>query len=195
MRRSMDTNIKSAARTVWWLVMVRAILTIVFGLVALVSPGMALLALVWVIGFYYLLDGVTAIGIAIRTRGEPHWGWTVVQGVISLLAGVAVLAWPGMTALVLLFLVAAWAVITGIGEIGEAFASRRLGMRAWVWTLAAGIINVLFGIVLVAWPASGILTLIWLVGIFALVGGIALLALAFRVRSVARDVGDALPTS
>jgi uncharacterized membrane protein HdeD (DUF308 family) len=191
----MDTNIKSAARTLWWLVLVRAILTIVFGVVALVSPGMALLALVWVIGFYYLLDGVTAIGIAFRTRGEPHWGWTVVQGVISLLAGVAVLAWPGMTALVLLFLVAAWAVITGIGEIGEAFAARRLGMRAWVWTLVAGIINLLFGIVLVAWPASGILTLIWLVGFFALVGGIALLALAFRVRSVARDAGDALPTS
>ena len=88
-------------------------------------------------------------------------------------------------------MVAFWAIVLGIGEIGGAFASRRSGSSAWGWTLAAGILNVVFGVLLLIWPASGILTLVWLVGIFALVGGVALIVLAFRVRSVATSAADA----
>jgi uncharacterized membrane protein HdeD (DUF308 family) len=82
----------------------------------------------------------------------------------------------------LLFVVAFWAIMLGIGEIGAAFASRKRGSHAWGWTLTAGILNVVFGIVLLAWPASGILALVWLVGIFTLAGGLTLIFLAFRVR-------------
>jgi uncharacterized membrane protein HdeD (DUF308 family) len=128
--------------------------------------------------------------IGIRTRGEPHWVWTIVQGVVSVLAGVLALIWPGLTALALLFVVAFWAIVLGIGEIGGAFASRRRRSTSWGWTLAAGILNVIFGILLLIWPASGILTLVWLVGIFTLVGGLALIVLAFRVRSVATSADD-----
>ena len=81
-------------------------------------------------------------------------------------------------------MVAFWAIVLGIGEIGGAFASRRGNSTNWGWTLAAGVPNVVFGIVLLIWPASGILTLVWLVGFFTLVGGLALIVLAFRVRSV-----------
>jgi uncharacterized membrane protein HdeD (DUF308 family) len=186
----MDTNIKSAAKAVWWLVLLRGIFMVIFGFVALVSPGIALLTLVWLFGFYAILDGVAAIMIGIRTRGEPHWVWTIVQGVVSVLAGVVALIWPGVTALALLFVVAFWAIVLGIGEIGGAFASRKSGSNAWGWTLAAGILNVVFGVLLLIWPASGILTLIWLVGIFTLAGGIALIVLAFRVRSVATSADD-----
>jgi uncharacterized membrane protein HdeD (DUF308 family) len=186
----MDTNIKSAAKAVWWLVLLRGIFMVMFGFVALVSPGIALLTLVWLFGFYAILDGVAAIMIGIRTRGEPHWVWTIVQGVVSVLAGVVALIWPGVTALALLFVVAFWAIVLGIGEIGGAFASRKSGSNAWGWTLAAGILNVVFGVLLLIWPASGILTLIWLVGIFTLAGGIALIVLAFRVRSVATSADD-----
>jgi uncharacterized membrane protein HdeD (DUF308 family) len=125
--------------------------------------------------------------IGVRTRGEPHWIWTIVQGVVSVLAGAIALIWPGVTALALLFVVAFWAIILGIGEIGSAFVSRRHGLNAWGWTLAAGILNVVFGVLLLLWPASGILTLVWLVGIFTLVGGMALIILAFPVRSAARS--------
>ena len=184
----MDTNLKSVANAVWWLVLLRGILLIIFGIIALVSPGIALLALVWIFGFFAILEGIAAIVIGIRSRSEPHWVWTLVQGVVSVLAGIIALIWPGLTALALLFVVAFWAIVVGIGEIGGAFASRRSSSTSWGWTLAAGILNILFGVVLLIWPASGILTLIWLVGIFTLAGGIVLVVLAFKVRSVAKSV-------
>jgi uncharacterized membrane protein HdeD (DUF308 family) len=183
----MDTNVKSVAEAVWWLVLLRGIFMVIFGLIALVWPGIALLTLVWVFGFYAIFDGIAAIVIGIRTRGEPHWVWTIVQGVISVLAGIIALFWPGVTALVMLFVVAFWAILLGIGEIVAAFASRKSGASDWGWTLALGVVNVIFGILLLIWPSGGILTLIWLVGIFALIGGIALIVLAFRVRSVAKS--------
>jgi uncharacterized membrane protein HdeD (DUF308 family) len=187
----MDTNVKASAKAVWWLVLMRGIFMVIFGIIALVSPGIALLTLVWLFGFYAIFDGIAAIAIGIRTRGEPHWVWTIVQGVVSVLAGLIALIWPGLTALALLFVVAFWAIVLGIGEIGGAFASRKSGSTAWGWTLAAGILNVVFGVLLLIWPASGILTLIWLIGIFTLAGGIALIVLAFRVRSVAKSTADA----
>ena len=190
-RSFMDANLKSVANTVWWLVLLRGIFMAIFGIIALVSPGIALLALVWLFGIYAILDGIAAIAIGIRARGEPQWVWTIVQGVVSVLAGVIALIWPGLTALALLFVVAFWAIVLGIAEIGGAFASRRSGSTAWGWTLAAGILNVIFGVLLLIWPASGILTLIWLVGIFTLASGIALIVLAFRVRSVTKSTADA----
>jgi uncharacterized membrane protein HdeD (DUF308 family) len=189
----MDTNVKSTAEAVWWLVLLRGIFMVLFGIIVLLWPGIALLTLVYVFGFYAILDGISAIMIGVRTRGEPHWGWMIVQGVVSVLAGVIALVWPGVTALALLFVVAFWAIVLGIGEIGGAFALRRRGSRAWGWTLAAGILNVAFGIVLLAWPASGILTLVWLVGIFTLAGGLTLVLLAFRVRQGRRDLMSSSP--
>jgi uncharacterized membrane protein HdeD (DUF308 family) len=183
-----DTNIRSVAKAVWWLVLLRGIFMARFGIIALVSPGIALLTLIWLFGFYALLDGVTAIVIGFRTRGERNWVWTVVQGVISVLAGLVALVWPGATAFALLFVVAFWAIMLGIGEIAAAFTSRRSGSGAWGWTLAAGVVNVLFGVVLLVWPANGILTLVWLVGIFSLIGGVTLVVLSFKVRSVARSM-------
>ncbi|HZZ48374.1 MAG TPA: HdeD family acid-resistance protein [Pseudonocardia sp.] len=190
----MDTNVKSVATAMWWLVLLRGIFMVIFGVVALMSPGIALLTLVWLFGFYAILDGVAAIGIGVRTRGEPHWVWTIVQGVVSVLAGVIALIWPGVTAIALLFVVAVWAIMLGIGEIGGAFASRKRGSTSWAWTLAVGVLNVVFGVLLLIWPASGILTLIWLVGIFTLVGGLGLIVLAFRVRSVAKSSAEAVRT-
>jgi uncharacterized membrane protein HdeD (DUF308 family) len=188
----MDTDIKSVAKAMWWLVLLRGILMVLFGIIALMWPGIALLTLVWLFGAYAVLDGITAIVIGVRARGEPHWVWTVVQGVVSVLAGVIALVWPGVTAFALLFVVAFWAIVLGIGEIGAAMASRRRGSSAWGWTLAAGILNVVFGVVLLIWPATGILALIWLVGIFMVAGGIALITLAFRVRSAARSSDSGL---
>ncbi|MHA6616092.1 HdeD family acid-resistance protein [Pseudonocardia sp. DLS-67] len=185
----MDTNTRSVAQTMWWLVLVRGILMVLFGILALVWPGIALLTLVWLFGVYAILDGVTAVVIGVRSRGEPHRVWTVVQGVVSVLAGLVALAWPGVTALALLFVIAFWAIIMGIGEIGGAFASRRSGSGAWGWTLAAGILNVVFGVLLLIWPAGGLLALVWLVGIFALAGGSARVVRAVRVRSAA-GAGD-----
>jgi uncharacterized membrane protein HdeD (DUF308 family) len=191
----MATDVTSAARTAWWMLLVRGILTALFGVIALVSPGIALLALVLVFGVYAILDGVAAIVLGIRSRtGESHWGWQIVQGVVSVLAGIVALAWPGITTLALLFVVAFWAIVLGVAEVVQSFAARRDGSNTWGWALAAGVVNVIFGIVLLVWPVGGILALVWLVGIFTLVAGIATVVWAFRARSVAHEVpGGAAP--
>lgn len=189
----MSTSVAPTARTAWWMLLVRAVLTVLFGVVALVSPGIALLALVYVFGFYALLEGVAAVAFGIRARGTPHWGWAVAQGVVSVVAGVVALVWPGPTALTLLFLVAFWAIVLGVAEIGEAFTVRGRGMRSWVWTLVAGVLNVVVGVVLLVLPGSGILALLWLIGVFAIASGIAGIGWAFQVRAAAAPAADPVP--
>jgi uncharacterized membrane protein HdeD (DUF308 family) len=165
------------------MLLVRAALTLAFGIIALASPGIALLALVYVFGFYAILEGIAAIAFAVRARASlPHWGWLVAEGVVSVLAGLVALFWPGLTALTLLFVVAIWAVVLGVAQIAEGFAGRRRGDASWGWAVVGGVINILFGILLMVWPASGILALLWLIGIFAVVAGIAGIVRAFRVR-------------
>jgi uncharacterized membrane protein HdeD (DUF308 family) len=171
------------ARAVWWLVLLRGVLAVLFGLFALFAPGSALLALVFVFGAYAVLDGITAVVAGLRhRREEAHWVWHVVEGVISIVAGIIAFAWPGVTALVILYLVAFWSIFTGISEIMESFAMRRRGSRMWAWVLAAGILGVLLGIVLVLWPGAGLLTLLWLVGIYAVVFGAIIIGWALRLR-------------
>lgn len=187
------TNVESLAKTAWWILLIRGVLTAIFGLIALFSPGIALLALVFVFGFYAILEGITAVVLGIRARGtEQHWVWAIVQGVISVLAGIVALVWPGLTALALLFVIAFWAIVLGVAEVAHAFAERKAGADPWGWTLAAGILNVIFGIVLLVWPTGGILTLVWLVGIFTLVGGLTLVGWAFRLRALAKGAARAV---
>jgi uncharacterized membrane protein HdeD (DUF308 family) len=100
-----------------------------------VSPGIALLSLIWVFGAYAILDGIAAVALGIRTRGEPHWVWTTVQGVVSVLAGLTALIWPGITALALLYVIALWAIMLGSGRSAArsrpAGADRPRGAGRW----------------------------------------------------------------
>jgi uncharacterized membrane protein HdeD (DUF308 family) len=177
------------ARTVWWLVLLRGVLAVLFGLFALFAPGATLLALVYVFGAYAVLDGVTAVVAGVRhRRQEAHWVWHLVEGVISVLAGIVAFAWPGITALVILYVVAFWSVFTGVSEIMESFAMRRRGSPTWGWMLAAGVLGVLLGIVLVVAPGAGLLTLLWLLGIYAVMFGVIVISWALRLRkAVARS--------
>ena len=190
--RSDDTermaDVTAAVRGLWWLVLLRGILAILFGLFALFAPGTALLALVFVFGAYAILDGVTALVVGIRHRQEdPHWVWHLVQGVVSVLAGIIAFVWPGVTVLAILFVIAFWSIISGIAEIAESFMMRKRG-EGWGWILAAGIVSVLFGIVLLVWPGAALITLLWLVGIYAIVFGVIIIVWAVRLR---RAVGAA----
>ena len=146
---------QAAVRGVWWLVLIRGILAILFGLFALFAPGTALLALVFVFGAYAIIDGITAIIAGVRHRkGESHWGWQVFQGVVSVIAGIIAFTWPGVTVLAILFVIAFWSIISGIAQIVESFTMRKRGLSSWGWTLAGGIVSVLFGIVLLASPGT-----------------------------------------
>ncbi|OLT21153.1 hypothetical protein BJF78_08860 [Pseudonocardia sp. CNS-139] len=192
----MATNVSSAVKTVWWMLLVRGILAVIFGVIALVSPGIALLALVFLFGIYAILEGIAAIVAGVRSRGgESHWGWQIVQGVVSVIAGVIALAWPGVTALALLFIVAFWAIVLGIAEVVQSFTARRDGSGTWGWALAAGVVNVIFGVVLLVWPVTGILALVWLVGIFMLIAGVATIVWAFRARSAVQEMAGGAPAA
>ena len=147
-----------AIRRNWWMLAVRGVLAIIFGLIALVAPGIALLAFVYVFAAYALIDGIMAVYIAIRERGSlSRWGWVLFEGILGIIAGIVAFVYPGLTALVLLYIVAIWAVVTGIMEIAAAFAIRGSAAREWALGLA-GIVSILFGIVLFIFPGAGLLS-------------------------------------
>jgi uncharacterized membrane protein HdeD (DUF308 family) len=182
-------DLTAAVRGMWWLVLLRGILAILFGLFALFAPGSALLALVFVFAAYAILDGVTALAVGIRHRkDDPHWGWHLVQGVVSVIAGIIAFAWPGVTVLAILFVIAFWSIVGGIAEVVESFMMRKRGSEGWGWMLAAGIVSVLFGIVLLVSPGAALITLLWLVGAYAIVFGVIIVVWAVRLR---RTVGAA----
>jgi uncharacterized membrane protein HdeD (DUF308 family) len=163
-----------------------------FGLAAFLRPGIALEALILLFGAYALVDGVFSIvGVFGGTRGgTPRW-LLFLEGVVSILAGLIALIFPGLTAVALLYLVAAWAVVTGIAEIATAIRLRQEIRGEWALILG-GIISVLFGLILAVLPAVGILSLIWLVGAYAVAFGVLLLITALQVRG--RDnQGDERP--
>ena len=177
-----DVASQVSSRT-WWLLALRGVLSIILGLVALLAPGIALLAFITVFAVYAILDGVTAVIVALRERGVlRRWGLVLAEGILSILAGVFAFAYPGETAIILLYIVAAWAIITGIMEIAAVFVIR--GSMAQEWSLAiAGILSVLFGIVLFIRPGLGLLSILWLVGIYAIIFGVLFIVRAFQFRS------------
>jgi uncharacterized membrane protein HdeD (DUF308 family) len=167
----------------WWLLVLRGVCAIIFGLIALFFPGIALLAFIYIFAAYALVDGIIAVITAIGERGSlERWGWVLFEGILGILFGIIAFAYPGETALVLLYIIAAWAIITGIMELISAFVIR--GFASLEWGLAiAGIVSILFGIILFVHPGAGILSILWLVGIYGIVFGIFLIIRAFRLRS------------
>jgi uncharacterized membrane protein HdeD (DUF308 family) len=190
-----SAQVTSTARRFWWLLLVRGIFAVIFGVMAVAWPAPTALALALVFGIYAIMDGVASIALGFHERkaGEK-WGATIVLGVLSIAAGIIALVWPVITALALLYLVAFWAIVAGIMSVAGAFGLRRAGIRHWGWTLIFGVLSVIFGLVLlIGNPVDGILGLIWAIGIFAIVEGIALIAGSFAVRSLARSGAGAAP--
>jgi uncharacterized membrane protein HdeD (DUF308 family) len=166
----------------WWALALRGVIAILFGLAAFLRPDIALGALILLFGAYALVDGVFAIvGVFGGTRsGTPRW-LLLLEGVVSILAGLIAFIFPGLTAIALLYLVAAWAIVTGIAEIATAIRLRQEIQGEWA-LIVGGILSVLFGLLLAVLPGVGILSLIWLIGAYAIVFGVLLLIAAFQVR-------------
>lgn len=174
---------KDALGRAWWIVLLRGILSLVFGIVALIWPQLSLAFLVAVYAAYALVDGVLSVGAAIRGGGiSPRW-WLAVGGLISIAAGVAALIWPGLTALVLIVLIGAVAIARGIFEIVGAIQLRKSIDNEWVLILSGGL-SVLFGLLVIIAPGAGALALAWLIGLWAAVIGILLIALSLRLRKL-----------
>jgi uncharacterized membrane protein HdeD (DUF308 family) len=164
----------------WWALLLRGIAAVLFGLAALFWPGLTLFVLIVFFGAYALVDGILAIVAGIRGSEGSRW-LLLAEGVLGVLAGLVAFFWPGMTALVLLFVISAWAIFTGLLKVIMAIAFRRTVENAWLLGLS-GVLSVLFGVILAVLPGVGLLSLVWLVGIYALIFGVALIVLGFRVR-------------
>ena len=164
----------------WWVIGLRGLAAILFGVLAFVWPGMTLAVLVLLFGAYALVDGVLTLVAAFR-GGVQHRIVMVVEGVVSVLAGLAAFVWPGLTALVLLYIIAFWAIVTGVLEIVAAIRVRR-AISNELGLVIGGVLSVVFGVVLLIAPGAGALAVIFLIGAYAVVFGIALLGLAWRLR-------------
>ncbi len=168
----------------WWAVGLRGLAAIIFGILALVVPSITLIVLIAFFGAYALIDGVLAVYLAIRGReNNRNWGWLLVEGIAGILIGILTFRWPGVTALVLLAFIAAWAIITGAMEIFQAIELRRVIDNEWLLILS-GAASVIFGLLLIIFPNTGALALIWLIGIYAIIFGALLLVLAWRLRQM-----------
>jgi uncharacterized membrane protein HdeD (DUF308 family) len=164
----------------WWALLLRGVAAVLFGLVALSWPELTLFVLIVLFGVYALADGVLAVLGGIRGSEGRRW-LLMAEGMLSSLAGLAVLFWPGMTAQVLLYVISAWAILTGLLKVGMAIAFRRQIENEWLMA-SSGVLSLVFGIVLGVFPIVGLLSLVWLVGIYALILGAALVVLGFRAR-------------
>lgn len=164
----------------------RGIAAVIFGIVALAMPGIALLVLVFLFGAYALVDGVFALIAAVR-EAEAHnrWAHLLFVGIFGILVGAITFFYWQITAFALLYLIAAWAVVTGILELVGAFELRR-HLPGDLWWVLAGLASIAFGIVLILRPLSGALAVVWIIGIYAIVFGGFLIALAFKLRGLKR---------
>jgi len=145
-----------------------------------------LITLVWLFGAFALVNGVLSLAVAAKApKGYPRLGSLILGGLLGILAGLLAFVMPGITAIGLLILIACWAMVTGILEIVAAIKLRKLINNEWLLVLA-GIASVAFGVVLLLQPAAGALVLIWWVGAYALLFGILLVVLAFRMRGLGR---------
>jgi uncharacterized membrane protein HdeD (DUF308 family) len=166
----------------WWAVAIRGLLGMAVGVIALVLPGATMLALVLLFAAYMLVDGLFAIVAAVRAaRGRDRWGLIALEGVADIVAGVIAVVWPAITVLAFVLLIAAWAIVSGILVLMAAF---RLNLEhgRW-WLLFAGTASVVYGVLLVVAPMIGALVLTWWFGAYALVFGVALLILTFRLKA------------
>ena len=170
----------------WWFVALRGLAAVLFGIAAFAWPGLTLTLLVLWFGAYAVVDGVFELIYAFGP-GRPSRGWLVVEGVASIVIGVITLGWPGISALALLYLIAAWAVVTGIMEIIVAIGFRKVIRNEWLLVIS-GLASVVFGVVLAIQPGAGALALTWLIGAYAVVFGVLMIALGFRLRSAGRKV-------
>jgi uncharacterized membrane protein HdeD (DUF308 family) len=171
----------------WGWILLRGIVAVAFGVAAFVWPGLSLMMLVLLWAGYAIVDGGFTLAAALSARDHDagsRW-WLGLAGGASLIAGVVAIAWPGMTAVVLLLLIASWAIASGVLEIWAAIYLRREIEGEWLLGLT-GVLSIAFGVVLLAQPAAGALAVAWLIGAFAVLIGVSLMALAFRVKQFKR---------
>jgi uncharacterized membrane protein HdeD (DUF308 family) len=167
----------------WWAVSLRGLAGILFGIITFFAPAISLAALVLLFGAYALVDGVLAIVSAVRHRGADRWWLLLLEGLVGIAAGVLTFMWPAITAVALLYLIAAWALVTGAFEIAAAIRLRKAISGEWLLALS-GIFSIALGVLLVLFPGPGALAVTIWIGAYAFVFGALLFALGLRLRGL-----------
>lgn len=168
----------------WWALLLRGIAAVIFGLIALFWPGLTAYALLLAFGIFALFDGVLAIATAFRRKpsDDRWWSW-LIDGALSIIIGLMALFWPVATAIAIVIWIAAWAIVVGVMRILAAIKLRHEIEGEWALGLS-GLLMIVWGVLLFALPAAGILGLTWMFGVFTLLAGIVMIVLALRVRGL-----------
>ncbi len=165
----------------WWLILLRGIAAIAFGILTFVWPGVTLVTLVLLYGAFAFVDGVLALWAGIAGGAPaPRW-WMILVGLLGIAAGIVTALLPGMTALLLLYFIAFWAIATGVMQIVGAIRLRKEIDNEWM-LIASGVVSVLFGAIVLASPGAGALGVLFVIGVYAIVYGVMLIGFAFRLR-------------
>ena len=166
----------------WWALALRGLFALLFGILALALPGITAETLILLFGIFAIADGIFAIVAAVRAA-ERHerWGAMVIEGIVGILAGLVAIFIPIAAALALVLVVGAWAFVTGILELVGAVKLRREIADEWLLVID-GVLSILLGLLMLIFPGAGLVALVWIIGIYALLFGIALIALAVRLR-------------
>ena len=184
------------AKKIWVFAFIRGVLAIIFGLLALLSPIATAIVLAILIGVYAIVNGVFDIIEAIRHRGSSSMVVRIVLGAVSILFGILVLVWPGMSLGILVIFVGIWAIIIGVLQIMASVRHRAVPNSGWVWGIIGGALAILFGILVLIRPGAGLVSIIWIIGIWAIVWGITLIVLGVQLRKAANTTeAGASPTA
>jgi uncharacterized membrane protein HdeD (DUF308 family) len=171
----------------WWAIALRGVVSILFGVLTLALPTLSLAAFILIFGAYALVEGIFNLIAAVRGGDASRRRWVLVlEGLVSIGAGIVAMVMPGLTALVLAYVIAGWALVTGALEIAAAVRLREEMRGEWALALS-GVLSLIFGVLMAAAPAAGALALVLWIGAYAVVFGVLLLALAFRLRRWRRE--------
>ena len=172
----------------WWMVALRGVLAIVFGVLALIWPHATTLALVLLFGAFAFMDGTVAVATGIASaKYLERWWALVLEGITGIGIGVLTFFLPNITAVALVYFIAFWAVITGIFEIVAAIEFRRVITGEWAMILG-GLLSVLLGVLLFVFPGVGMVSVVWLIGMYAIIAGITAIIFAFRMHGLWNDL-------
>lgn len=192
MKSNPTGSYRNAFAVGWWMLIIRGVAAILFGALTIAVPAIGLHVLIILWGTYAMVDGVFALMHAVRrSRAGLPWGWWLLEGIVGIGAGVLTFMWPAITALVLLSVIAVWAVLTGIAEIAASVLLRRQIRGEWLLAIS-GVLSIVFGILLLGYPGPGVLALVWLIGAYAILFGVFLISLGWRLKRWP-TVGDRLP--
>ena len=179
-----STSVVAAMGRTWWLVLLRGIAAVVFGILAWVWPGATLITLTLFWGAYALVDGIAALWSWWQARDRGNAMWQVILiGLLGIAAGIFTFVWPGITAIALLLLIAVWAIANGVFQIAAAIRLRKEITNEWLLILS-GVLSVAFGVMMILSPGAGVLAVLWVIGAFAVAYGVLLILFAFKLRKL-----------